>query len=784
MTFGTESRCNAEAPEILAPIQRVKVASPVTLRWNAAASALRYHVYAGFGGKPPVFVATTTGTSHTMEAQPGAAEWFVDAEFANCGPTSSARGFFDVAAECNEIIRAEDLIPSVVGEVTTGEKYRVSWTSPVEGLSFELQEATDASFKDVTSQAVDGTSAGFSHLVHGAAPYFYRVKPLIKDCKDIGFSATVRVVVTPVSAPGDPNPRAVAQAGSAATIVQPIFISASSVAGKTASDTSYVAATDKSWMTVTPAAGTIPPSGATLIVTSDPTKMPIGSSIGTVNVTSPSGGSIAAVPVSISLVQPVSPVPRTSSPQHSLIIPTAAHVEGLNSSWRSDVRIANVSEERLDYELYWTGANSDATWSGKRTGFSLNGGQTMALDDIIRQWFGLGALSDGTNGVLEVRQVPKSGSAPHASATVGSSRLFNVTEKGTMGQFVPAIPISRFIGKSGALSLQALSRANGMRTNVGILEGLGQPATVQLTVFGTDGQKLDEFTTELKPGELRQFDNLLVSRGITALDARIEVRVLSESGRVHAYASVIDGASGDPFLVTGVDLSAPPAGRYVIPGATDFANGQNNWATDVQIFNNSAVPATLTATFYPQDKPESGVSREIPVGAHEVKSIDSVVSSMFGMKDATGAIHLTSAAGSSVIATARTYDRRPDGTYGQFIPAVEAGEAVGTSDRPLQILQVEESDRMRTNIGIAEVIGQSARVRVTAIQPETATAPVLTFDLKPYEFKQIPVLKSLKLHGAYNVRVTVEVISGGGKVVAYGSMVDNESQDPTYVPAQ
>jgi hypothetical protein len=36
----------------------------------------------------------------------------------------------------------------------------------------------------------------------------------------------------------------------------------------------------------------------------------------------------------------------------------------------------------------------------------------------------------------------------------------------------------------------------------------------------------------------------------------------------------------------------------------------------------------------------------------------------------------------------------------------------------------------------------------------------------------------------YNGRVTVKVISGEGKVTAYGSAIDAITQDPTYVPAQ
>jgi hypothetical protein len=32
--------------------------------------------------------------------------------------------------------------------------------------------------------------------------------------------------------------------------------------------------------------------------------------------------------------------------------------------------------------------------------------------------------------------------------------------------------------------------------------------------------------------------------------------------------------------------------------------------------------------------------------------------------------------------------------------------------------------------------------------------------------------------------VSIRVVDGNGKVAAYGSLVDNLSKDPTYVPAQ
>jgi len=60
-----------------------------------------------------------------------------------------------------------------------------------------------------------------------------------------------------------------------------------------------------------------------------------------------------------------------------------------------------------------------------------------------------------------------------------------------------------------------------------------------------------------------------------------------------------------------------------------------------------------------------------------------------------------------------------------------------------------------------------------------------TETLAANEFKQLTqILKSVGLGTTYNARIAVKVTSGSGKVTAYGSVIDNRTQDPTYVPSQ
>lgn len=109
---------------------------------------------------------------------------------------------------------------------------------------------------------------------------------------------------------------------------------------------------------------------------------------------------------------------------------------------------------------------------------------------------------------------------------------------------------------------------------------------------------------------------------------------------------------------------------------------------------------------------------------------------------------------------------------------------IGLKDGALQVLQLEQSNRFRTNLGVVETSGKPVTVELTVTQPDTKVLVKTQLTLAANEFVQIPVLSSLGLTTAYNVRVSLKVIDGTGRVTAYGSVIDQVTGDPTYVPAQ
>ncbi|HEY2323290.1 MAG TPA: hypothetical protein VGJ82_10565, partial [Thermoanaerobaculia bacterium] len=412
-------------------------------------------------------------------------------------------------------------------------------------------------------------------------------------------------------------------------------------------------------------------------------------------------------------------------------------------------------------------------------------GGTTALDDIVRNWFGVGSLGDSISGVLSIQQLAGGGApAPSSLQSFVSSRTYNATSAGTFGQFIPGTPFGAFIGKnSPALSLQQLAQSSTFHTNLGIIEASGKAASAVVSVFNGGGTKLLDIPVTLAGGEQKQLNSFLAANGITLDNGRVEVKVVGGDGQITSFASVIDSNTTDPLLVSGVPLGGTGTTRFVVPGVASLDTGIASWRSDVRIFNSSNSPQTTTLTLYPLGGGDP-LTQSVTVNPGEVKPLDDVVHAIFGASNTGGALHVTTATNVPLIVTARTYDQTSHGTLGQFVPAVTLADSVGNGDRPLQILQTEDSVRYRTNVGIAEVSGNPVTVEISVNLPDSRITPRVQIPLGAYQSAQLPILSSLGLGATYNARISVRVIDGPGKVAAYGSVVDQTTQDATYIPAQ
>ena len=788
--FRTATSCNAAAPTLISPANGSTALSPIEFKWSAVNGATKYEVFASAGVGSPQSIGTTTETSLTASIDDGTVQWYVIASVPDCGPLQSATGQFN---NCN---RPDAPVARVVGEATSGQTYKVEWDAVIGAIRYEIDEADNSDFLNAQTKSTVAMSAQFTHLTEVARAFHYRVRAFSACAQQGGpYSTTIRVVIIPLPPKSQQNPSVNVPAGSTEQVVQEVFIPG--VPGQTLT---FTASVDREWLFVTPASGELPPSGVLLRITAKPGELPNGTFTATVIVviTTPStsrygttGSTTVSVPVSVNLVTPVTPVTKkTTPPPDTLIIPSVGHLDGINSHWQSDIRVTNVAGALQKYALTFVPA--DPKSGTKQTNIEVQPGATTALDDIVRNWYGIGTLGDSANGVLEIRPLTQSkglvGDAVGVSkVTVVSSRTYNVTSNGTLGQFIPAIPFASFIGKpaqglSPVLSLQQLVQSKAFRTNVGLIEASGQSASVLLSVFSGSGQKLLELPFNLAANQQLQLNGFLAQNNISLNDGRIELRVTKGEGRVTAYASTIDNVTNDPLLVAPVQLGLTQASKWVLPGVADLVNPIANWRTDMRVFNSGTTPQTATLTFLPQGGQPSTATLTIAPAATE--ALDNVVATLFGKSNVGGVVHVTTPTDSGLVVTGRTYNQTGNGTFGQFIPAVTVAEAAGVGSAPLHVLQVEDSTRFRTNLGIAEVTGKPVTVEVQVILPDSKVTPTVRIPLAADEFRQLAIIRELGLGNVYNARIAVRVVEGEGKVTAYGSIIDEATQDPMYVAAQ
>jgi putative Ig domain-containing protein len=792
--------CTTRRPHPLAPADdSINVASPVHFAWTKSPGAISYRLFAASNGDEPALVTTTTSNEVTVPMPAGPVRWSVQAVFDSCPSLFSALNDVTVASKPSTCGNLDRPVAHVVAQVLSGSEFNVRWTGVTNASAYEVEEATAADFAKPLTQTFSGVSATFTHTVSSPAVFYYRVRA-VSACSD-DRSAFSKIVSTRVIPPNTvaSKTRGTAEMGVQSTVEQTLTIPNASPL-----PTGFTATTDKPWLTVSPASGIINPGGITLTVKSDPRLLNVGANHGTVRITFQDIGAPSnrigpsattppsAVPISISLVTPVAPDTKAGPPPDSLIVPAVAHAAGANGSqFQSDIRLANVSAQPQSYLINFTPTATDGTQTGTTTTIQVDPGQTAALDDLLSSFFGTAA--DGSAaGMLEIRPLTTTSTSSIFSAvpssaltSVASSRTYNVTPQGTFGQFIPAIPFSQFVGKGSILSLQQIAQSAAYRTNFGLLEASGEPATVVFHVFDKDGNSIADIPQSLLPSEHLALNGLLAAHSITLDDGRVEVEVTSATGKVSAYASVIDNLSNDPLLVSPVLKSAVSTNRYVIPGVA-YTNGIANWRSDVRLYNSGSSAVNATLVFYPQGAPGSPQARTVNIAAGEVKGLDNILNRTFGITDpsAGGSILVTTTGPTNLIASARTYTPVDVGTVGQFIPAVTTSDSIGNGDRSLQLLQLENSDAFRTNIGLVETTGNPAVAEVSLIFPDSKVTPVISFTLAPNEFVQFPLSAFGLTDSIYNARVSIRVVDGNGKVAAYGSLVDNLSKDPTYVPAQ
>jgi hypothetical protein len=230
---------------------------------------------------------------------------------------------------------------------------------------------------------------------------------------------------------------------------------------------------------------------------------------------------------------------------------------------------------------------------------------------------------------------------------------------------------------------------------------------------------------------------------------------------------------------SGTDLFLPNVGRQagVFP---------SNWYTTVWIHNPGAV--TATARIYLLVRGTVNLSPpwvDVLVPPGDTEKLENVVESLFHQQ-VFGALRVTCDT-QKLVVSSRVYSKGSGAgekdSAGQDFAGVPSAFAIGAGEKS-QVLGVYQTQPAaasdyRFNFGMVETTGHTANVRVTAYDGSNASQGSTDVSVRAYSQGQWAFKDRFPSVSTENVRLEVQVISGTGKVIAYGSGITNGSQDPT-----
>lgn len=221
-----------------------------------------------------------------------------------------------------------------------------------------------------------------------------------------------------------------------------------------------------------------------------------------------------------------------------------------------------------------------------------------------------------------------------------------------------------------------------------------------------------------------------------------------------------------------------------------------NFRTDTRIFNPSnskdiTVRAILFPAGSPSGHPENPPSiewnartRTITIPRRAMVAYDDILTSLF-QSSGLAAILLTTEE-DEFEATQRIYAAEATGTLGQFVPGLDLRQSM----RKGVILQLKSTGTsgtrgtFRSNIGFVYPVNNIGILTLRLYgKNNVQVGPTKTIELKPFGVVAPTNITSIFDVGTADLSDAYVAFQCADSVYAYGSVLDNGSQDPTYVPA-
>lgn len=448
-------------------------------------------------------------------------------------------------------------------------------------------------------------------------------------------------------------------------------------------------------------------------------------------------------------------------------VPVAGHVRGQDGrTFLTDVQIENPGDAPASATLAFQPRDGS---SPAPIALDLAPRETRNVTDPVLGLFGLtdslGALRlDWTGG-------PSSGLRM-------TSRTYTLEGDGTLGQAAAGFASSE--DPRASRYVTGVARNDSFRTNLGAVNDSSDFESFQVVLRAADGPVLGESAVMgLAPGRQTQIAISDLFPAATGEGLTAEIRPVAGSGAPYAYAAVVDNLSGDPTFYP----AATPAPAVYLPGIARVTGyGSTFFSTGLSIANVGAGTAYVEVTFLEHDRDNNRApSRFLTLAPGETRHIEDALGTLFGLSETYGALAVEGGDSDRLVVAERiaTPSASGAGTVGQQVDSLSDDGFFSRGS----ILGLREDAAFRSNVGLFNPEPFTAAVTLTLRRADGQVIGEAEVSVPPlgYVQRNLAVLFPDAPRAEGDV-LTLSIDSPEFDVFAFGAVIDNVSQDPTFSP--
>ncbi len=459
----------------------------------------------------------------------------------------------------------------------------------------------------------------------------------------------------------------------------------------------------------------------------------------------------------------------TASPgSRAATLPVAGHIVGATgTTFVTDVAVENPTAQAVSATLVFSPSGGEAPLEAP---LSLAPGEARLLADVVDSEF-------GANNALGSLRVETEGSPPAALRVAGRTYVRNVGS--TLG--LGTIGLTSAETATGDRYLSNLAISDDYRTNIGAVNTSGADQAFTLQLLDGHGNVLGRSHLTLAPGQQRQWS--LAQLFPAATGTGLTARIVPNGGGLAplTYAAVTDNGSSDPTYYSALG----PAPVQYVPGIASVTGvGDAFFRSEVSIANSGRSAAMVKLTFLEHDRNNtSAPTATVILGPYETLHADDALQTLFGVTDTYGALLVESdvSPGVTVFERILTDATETEGTVGQQTDAVSAENLAPRGS----LLGIRQDEDFRTNIGFLNPGGANATVTLTLIRSPATELGTAEVGVPPRGYVQrnlAALFPGVAL--APGELLSIGFDASDQPVIAFASVIDNVSQDPTFYPAQ